>query len=204
MAYTALRASIEARASKPVSITPLLLDTLPVERRGLTDFSFARYIVPWLMDYKGVALFLDADMIVLGDIAELFDLHDPQYAVQVVKNKLRFEWPSMMLFNCEKCTKLTPEFIDNGRPQDLESWGPVGDLPKEWNHCIGYDAPNPDAKLLHYTMGVPAFPETHILGFVDEWANELKMACATVPWQALMGGSVHAQRLQEIHAAAQK
>jgi len=186
-----------------VSITPLLLDTLPVKRRGLTDFSYARYIVPWLMDYRGVALFLDADMIMLGDVADLFALHDPKYAVQVVKNKLRFEWPSLMLFNCEECGKLTPDFIDNGRPQDLD-WGEVGELPKEWNHCIGYDEPNPEALLLHYTMGVPAFPETQILGYVDEWANEMKMACATVPWSALMGGSVHAKRLQEIQAAAAK
>lgn len=202
VAYTALRQSIEARSSVPVAITPLLLDQLPITRRGLTDFSFSRYLPPWMMGYKGVCAFFDADMIMLGDVKDLFDLHDPQYAVQVVKNKLRFEWPSMMLFNCEKCTALTPGFIENGRPHDLD-WGPVGDLPEEWNHCIGYDEPNPDAKLLHYTMGVPAFPETHILGYVDEWADELKMACATVPWAALMGGSVHAKRLQEIHQAAQ-
>ena len=51
-------------------------------------------------------------------------------------------------------------------------------------------------------MGVPAFPETRILGYVDEWADELKAACSTVPWETLMGGSIHAKRLQEIHQAA--
>lgn len=201
VSYTVLRMSIEARASVPVSITPLLIDTLPIERRGLTDFTFARYLVPHLMGYKGVGLFLDADMLVDADIKELFDLHDPKYAVQVVKGPMRFEWPSLMLFNSAKCKKLTPQFIEYGRPQDME-WGTVGELPAEWNHCIGYDEPRPDAKLYHYTMGIPAFPETQILGAVDIWRDELKAACSTVPWADLMSGSVHAKRLQEIHQMA--
>lgn len=202
VAYTVLRSSIEGRCSEPVAITPLLIETLPIERRGLTDFTFARYLPPHLMGYKGVSLFLDADMLCNADIAELFDLFDPQYAVQLVKNKQRFEWPSLMLFNNAKCTALTPDFIDNGRPQDLE-WGEVGELPPEWNHCIGYDAAVADPKILHYTMGIPAFPETQVLGGVEPWTQELKLACATVPWASLMGGSVHAKRLQEIHASLQ-
>lgn len=199
VAYTVLRMSIEARVSKPVAITPLLLQGLPITRRGLTDFTYSRYLPPYLMGYKGTALFLDADMLVDADIAELFDLADPQYAVQVVKSKLRFEWPSLMLFNCEKCTALTPEFIENGRPHDLE-WGPVGDLPAEWNVPIGYeDATN--AKILHYTAGIPAFPETQALGSVDIWRDELRAACSTVPWKDLMGGSVHVKMVEAANAA---
>jgi lipopolysaccharide biosynthesis glycosyltransferase len=105
IAYTALQSSIIARASVPVSITPLLIDSLPITRRGLTDFTYTRYLPPYLMGYKGTALFLDADMIVLEDIKELFDLADDRYAVQVVKAKDRFEWPSMMLFNCANSLK---------------------------------------------------------------------------------------------------
>lgn len=201
VAYTVLRSSIEARCSKPVAITPLLLDTLPITRRGLTDFTFARYLPPYLMGYKGVSLFLDGDMLADADIADLFDLHDPRYSVQVVKNKMKFEWPSLMLFNNEKCRRLTPEFIDNGRPQDLESWGTVGDLPSEWNHCIGYDAQVEQPKIYHYTMGIPAFPETQFLGGTEIWRDELRTAVSTVPWSALMGGSVHAKRLQELRQA---
>jgi hypothetical protein len=194
IAYTALQSSIIARASVPVSITPLLIDSLPITRRGLTDFTYTRYLPPYLMDYKGTALFLDADMIVLEDVKELFDLADDRYAVQVVKAKQRFEWPSMMLFNCAKCTRLTPEFIEASTPQDLK-WGEVGELPKEWNHCVGYDAPNPDAKLIHYTMGIPAFKEVQHLERTDDWFQEMKAANSTVSYQELMGTSVHAGKL---------
>jgi len=194
IAYTVLQSSIIARASQPVAITPLLIDQLPITRRGLTDFTYTRYLPPWLMGYKGTALFLDADMVVQGDISDLFALADTEYAVQVVKSKDRFEWPSLMLFNCEKCTALTPEFIEQGNPQNL-SWGAVGELPKEWNHCVGYDEPNPDAQLIHYTMGIPAFPEVAHLEHTDTWRQELKAANSTVSWQELMGKSVHAERL---------
>jgi hypothetical protein len=194
IAYTALQSSIIARASVPVSITPLMIDSLPITRRGLTDFTYTRYLPPYLMGYKGTALFLDADMIVLEDIKELFDLADDRYAVQVVKAKQRFEWPSMMLFNCEKCTALTPKFIETLSPQNL-SWGEVGELPKEWNHCVGYDEPNPDAKLIHYTMGIPAFKEVQHLERTDDWFQEMKAANSTVSYQELMGASVHAERL---------
>lgn len=197
IAYTALQSSIIARASVPVSITPLLIDSLPITRRGLTDFTFTRYLPPYLMGYKGTALFLDADMIVLDDIKELFDLAEDKYAVQVVKAKDRFEWPSLMLFNCDKCTALTPEYIQTQNPQDL-TWGEVGMLPKEWNHCVGYDQPNPDAKLIHYTMGIPAFKEVQHLERVDDWMQELQAANSTVSYDNLMAKSVHHERLNSM------
>ena len=203
VAFTTLQMSIISRSSKPVAITPLLIDQLPVKRRGLTDFTYTRYLPPFLMGYQGWALFADADMLVRGDVADLFALADDRYAVQVVKTGQRFEWPSMMLFNCAKCMALTPNFIESGRPQDMQ-WGEVGELPAEWNYCIGYDAPRDDAKLLHYTMGVPAFPEVEILGHVDEWRQDLRAACSTVPWLDLMGGSVHAQALEAIRAKSRE
>jgi len=195
VAATVLNMSIVGRASVPVAVTWLIQDQLPVKRRGLTDFTFTRYLPPYLMGYEGWALFLDGDMLVQADIAELFSLKDDRYAVQLVKCEQRFEWPSLMLFNCAKCKTLTPDFIENGRPQDLE-WGEVGELPGEWNRCVGYENAD-DAKLLHYTMGVPAFPETQDVGYAEEWKQDLRAANSTVSWQALMGGSIHAKRLNE-------
>lgn len=194
IAYTALHTSIISRSSVPVSITPLLIDTLPITKRGLTDFTFTRYLPPYLMNYEGTSLFLDADMIVIDDIAKLFALADDKYAVQVVKAKQRFEWPSMMLFNNAKCKILTPDYIENNQPQAL-NWGEVGELPKEWNHCVGYDEPNENAKLIHYTMGIPAFKEVQHLERTDDWFQEMKAANSTVSYQALMGNSVHAEKL---------
>ena len=196
VAFTALATSIMWRSSEPVSITPLIIEQLPIKRRGLTSFTYSRYLVPWLMGYKGTALFLDADMLVTGDIAELFSLADPEYGVQVVKGSRRFEWPSLMLFNCEKCTRLTPQYIDSevNHPQSLD-WARVGGLPAEWNHCIGYDAPLAGdlAKLLHYTAGIPVFDQTIKLGHKDKWDEARKYANSTVSWEDLMGTSVHTE-----------
>ena len=199
VAFTVLQTSIMARCSSPVAVTALLIDHLPIKRRGLTEFTFTRYLVPFLMGYKGRALFMDADMLCLGDLNELFGLADDKYAVQVVKNDLRFEWPSLMLFNCERCAELTPEFIETESPHNL-NWGPVGDLPREWNRAVGYEDCS-DAKILHYTMGIPAFPETQVFGGVEEWKESLRAACATVSWADLMGNSVHAEAVRKANEA---
>ncbi len=166
-----------------------------MKRRGLTDFTFTRYLPPYLMGFRGTSLFMDADMVMLGDVAELFELADPELcAVRVVKCKKRFEWPSLMLFNNELCSKLTPEYIECNEPQMLD-WGKVGFLPAEWNYCVGYDDPIYDPKVLHYTMGIPVFPEVKDVGYVEPWENELRAATNTVPWKELMGHSVHAEKL---------
>lgn len=193
VAFTALATSIMWRSSSPVSITPLILPQLPLKRRGLTDFTYSRFLVPWLMGYAGTALFLDGDMIVRGDITELFDYEDGS-PVQVVKNKRTFEWPSLMLFNCAECSKLTPKYIEdeNNKLFDFAWAKKVGELPAEWNHCIGYDEPK-KAKLLHYTAGIPIFEETKKFGFIEEWKECQRMANGSVSWQELMGSSVHAE-----------
>lgn len=192
LAYTALATSIMRRASGPVAITPLLIEQLPITRRGLTSFTFTRYLVPWLCGFEGRALFLDADMLCLADVYELNELSDDS-AVQVVKHPdpMRFEWPSLMWFNCEKCTALTPEFIENGNPHVLE-WGEVGELPKEWNHLVGYDDPNPDAKIAHFTMGIPHYDEVSPCEFAKEWHADKYWSHHSVSWLRLMGQSVHA------------
>jgi hypothetical protein len=200
ISYNVLQQSIFTRSSRPVSITPLVISQLPMKRMGLTPFTYSRFLVPWLCDYKGIALFLDIDMLVLDDIAKLFELHDPRYAVRVSKNEKRFEWASAMLFNCDKCRILTPEYIDNPNNNGLHTiqWAPqeeIGDLPREWNHLVGYDAPRTDAKLVHFTQGIPAFDETQHCEYSDAWNKEHQSLNSTLPWLNLMGNSVHAKEV---------
>jgi hypothetical protein len=197
ISYNVLQQSIFTRSSMPVSITPLVINQLPIKRMGLTPFTYSRFLVPWLCGYKGVALFLDIDMLLLGDVAKLFELHNPRYAVQVSKNEKRFEWASAMLFNCDKCRILTPEFIDNPNNNGLHSiqWAAeeeIGSLPAEWNHLVGYDTPRSDAKLVHYTQGIPAHEEIGKCEYSDEWHAEHLRLNSTMPWKDLMGNSVHA------------
>jgi len=199
IAYNVLQHSILSRASRPVSITPLVLKQLPITRQGLTPFTFSRFLVPWLCKYEGVALFLDLDMLVLADIAELFDLYDERHAVMVCTSLDRFEWASVMLFNCAHPDNrvLTPDFVQtNERLHGIGWTREVGVLPPEWNHLVMYQDPKP-AKLVHYTAGIPIYPETKDLGYEAEWTREAKAAMSAQPWRVHMGRSVHYKPVME-------
>ena len=194
LAYSVLQHSIVRHASVPVSITPLILSQLPIQRRGLTEFTYSRFLTPWLCGFKGQALFLDADMVVTGDIAELFKLAGMN-AVSVVQTQPRFEWASAMLFNCASCLQLTPAFVNDAKNSLFDlGWAPyVGELPGEWNSCVGYvDTPD-DVRLLHYTQGLPCFFETRGRPEDAAWDEEKRAMLQTVGWRELMGTSVHAE-----------
>src|SRR5216684_7212308 len=183
-AFSVLSHSIHSRSSAPVSITPVMLSQLRGvyrrERNPLqsTDFSFSRFLTPYLCGYEGWAIFTDCDMLVLDDIAKLWALRDERYAVQVVKHvhvpkeetkflgekQTKYEkknWSSVMLMNCAKCKALTPEFVNRASGLELhqfkwlESDNLIGSLPAKWNHLVGYDAPRADASLVHFTIGGP-------------------------------------------------
>lgn len=195
--------SIHARASRPVSITPLALSELgPLmtrERHELqsTEFAFSRFLTPYLCDYEGWAIFMDNDMLVLDDIAKLWDLRDDRYAVQVVKHDYtpasptkfrnlpqtvyeKKNWSSVMLMNCAKCKALTPEYVNTAsglelhRFQWLESEDLIGEIPLRWNFLVGEYEPLPIEEIsnLHYTLGGPYFDATRDCDYADVWNDE--------------------------------
>ena len=92
VAFNVLCQSIHEHASEPVSITPIRLSQLQHifsrERHALqsTDFSFSRFLTPYLCDYEGWAVFMDCDMLFRDDIAKLWQLRNERFAVQVVKH----------------------------------------------------------------------------------------------------------------------
>ena len=92
VAFNVLSYSILKHSTRPVSITPVYLknikDNFTRERSTIesTEFSFSRFIVPHLMNYKGWALFMDCDQLMLTDVAELWRLRDERYALQVCKH----------------------------------------------------------------------------------------------------------------------
>lgn len=200
IAYNVLQHSIISQSSEPVAITPLIIDQLECKRTGLTPFTFSRFMVPHLCDYEGWALFLDIDMVVKDDIAKLFALCDDRYAVMVSKNNLKFEWASAMLFNCAKNKILTPDYIRQANGLHGISWVPeseVGSLPGEWNVLVGYDEPIDKPKLIHYTQGIPLFPETRGCDYAKDWELALNNANTALSWTELMGNSVHAEMLED-------
>jgi hypothetical protein len=201
IAFSVLAHSIHARASQPVAVAPVMLSQLRGvyrrERNPLqsTDFSFSRFLTPYLCDYQGWAIFTDCDMLVLDDIARLWSLRDDRYAVQVVKHlhvpkedvkflgekQTKYEkknWSSVMLMNCAKCTALTPEYVNRASGLELHQFkwlgddSLIGEIPHQWNHLVGYDAPRPDASLVHFTTGGPYFPEYRDCEYAREWFAE--------------------------------
>jgi lipopolysaccharide biosynthesis glycosyltransferase len=136
--YHTFTSSVIHRATEPVAIAPVDQKVLRKvwgagHRDGSNSFIYTRFLVPYLMGYQGFAIFADgADMICLGDIAELWALRDPYKAVQVVKHDYRTKhprkyvgtrmesdnpdyprknWSSLMLINCAHYNwrKITPE-----------------------------------------------------------------------------------------------
>ena len=95
IAYHVLNHSIQEHASVPVSVTPIKLNQLrsihnrPRHNLASTEFSFTRFLTPYLCNYEGWALFMDCDMLVKADIAQLWSERDERFAVQVVKHNHR-------------------------------------------------------------------------------------------------------------------
>ena len=201
VAFSVLAYSIHARSSQPVSVTPLMLSelkrVLTRERHPLqsTDFSFSRFLTPYLSDYSGWSVFMDCDMLMLDDIASLHALRDERYAVMVVKHdhvpkeSRKFldqpqtpypkkNWSSVMLFNNARCRALTPEYVNAASGLELHQFKwlgndeLIGGLPERWNHLVGYHPPRKDVSLVHYTLGGPYFNECRNCEYEEEWRRE--------------------------------
>ena len=209
VAYSVLAHSIHARATQPVSIAPLMLSqlmgVLTRERHPLqsTDFSFSRFLTPYLSGFTGWSLFMDCDMLVLDDIASLWALRDERYAVMAIKHdhvpkettkflgepQTRYEkknWSSVMLFNNARCHALTPDYVNTASGLELHQFkwlnddALIGALPDRWNHLVGYNPPRTDAALVHYTLGGPYFAEYADCEYAAEWQGERDAMLSTI------------------------
>jgi len=161
-----------------------------------TEFSFSRFCVPELARAMGIrepVLFTDPDIMLRADVNELFDCWDDQCAVMCVQHQhipreqtkfdgmqqtkyFRKNWSSVMLLHPERTRELTPHKVNTWRGSDLHAflWAKddeIGALPKEWNHLVGYNPPNPNAKLVHFTLGDPSFPGRERDEHADEWRS---------------------------------
>ena len=197
VAVSVLTESLQARATRPIQVAHIRQEQLadvfdrPPSPLQSTAFSFSRFLVPWLCDYQGWALFIDADMLCLADLAELWELRDGRYAVQVVKHEhrcragvkfqgmpqtpyARKNWSSVMLFNASRCRALTPALVNTATGLHLHQFGwlpdgEIGELPPEWNVLVGVQAVPANAKLLHYTLGGPWFADCRDMAEGDRW-----------------------------------
>jgi lipopolysaccharide biosynthesis glycosyltransferase len=200
IAYHVCVNSIIRNSSQPVAIVPVALnlfrDYSETHTDGSNHFIYTRFLVPYLCDFTGHAIFIDGDMIVRGDIAELWALRDASKDVQVVKHDYktrmpvkylgaknedypRKNWSSVILWNCNSFPnrRLTPEFVQHAKGSELHrfSWiddDRIDELPPEWNWLPDEYGANLDAKLLHYTLGTPCFQEFADTPQGNEWHRE--------------------------------
>ena len=200
IAYHVCVNSIIRNSSVPVAIVPVALnmfrDYTETHTDGSNQFIYSRFLVPHLMEYQGWAIFIDGDMIVRGDIAELWAMRDSTKDVMVVKHDYktkmpvkylgsknedypRKNWSSVILWNCNSFPnrQLTPDFVQKSTGSFLHrfSWidnERIGSLPLEWNWLPDEYGVNEAAKLLHYTLGTPCFLEFVDTPQASEWHRE--------------------------------
>lgn len=176
VAYHVCCQSILENTKYPVSFHPVRGE----RRDGSNDFIYARFLVPWLCGFSGSAVFVDGDMIVRGDISDLFALRRLDVGAQCVQHAYktkhptkylgnknedypRKNWSSVILWNCGHYANriLTPELVAeaSGKQVHRFEWlrdEQIDDLPGEWNHLVG-EYPEKESKLYHFTLGVPGF-----------------------------------------------
>lgn len=208
--YHAFCASVIKHSSLPVAITPLAMNHFNGvydggQKDGTNAFIYTRFLVPFLMGYRGWAIFADgADMIVKDDIAKLWDLRDPEKAVQVVPHDYQTKhprkyigtqmesvnedypmknWSSLMLINCGhySWTGINPTSVKYHKGAYLHRFRfidpeDIGFLPAEWNWLADEYGDNPSAKLLHWTAGIPAWPHYKDAPHAQDWRNAHEMA----------------------------
>jgi len=165
------------------------------ERTQSTDFTYTRFLVPYLSGYQGWSVFCDCDFLFLNDINLLMAYADPSKAVCVVKHpsyiphtglkmdnipQHRMEkknWASLMLFNNSHpdTQKLTPEYINTVQPGVLLhtfDWTDnIGSIPMNWNVLDNYYDITP-LNAIHYTDGGPWFENYKQTQYSNYWWRE--------------------------------
>jgi lipopolysaccharide biosynthesis glycosyltransferase len=204
IAWQVLAHSILRRATQPVAIYPLNRDHLTRcywRERGpteATEFSLTRFLVPYLANYEGWALFLDCDMLCQADIGDLmlYPLAQPGKAVYVCqhdyipKDLIKFDgheqtkyprknWSSAVLFDAAKCTALTPEYVNTATGLELHRFHwlkdeQIGSLPLEWNYLVGEaNQSTQPAKIAHFTNAGPWHEHYELGEYGQDWLREL-------------------------------
>lgn len=200
--------SIRRHTSSNIIIVPIIRDYLlayeifkrALDPIGTTQFSITRFLVPYLMDFNGVGLFFDCDMLITRDIQEMFDLFDDKFAVQVPKHDYipktnlkmgglpqtkypRKQWSATVIYNCDHPSNLilSPKHIEDATPRYLHRFEwlkdkEIGGLPLEFNFLVGeQDVPDKLPFNVHHTLGTPLFREEQDVDYADFWKKEFEL-----------------------------
>lgn len=200
--------SVLSKSSIPVAFIPLQSNGL---KQGTNSFTVSRFSVPYLMGYKGRAVFADAaDMIMLCDAKELQDaLNNLKGAVGVVthsyktQNPIKYigtelesknldydrkNWASLMLIDCEHPAwqKVTPEYLQSVSMLSLLQFSFMNDsdiepIDDSFNRMVDEGKPLQNAKIVHWTAGIPGFEHYKNAVGADYWRAEWKKTAYPLP-----------------------
>jgi len=163
-----------------------------------TEFTYSRFLVPYLMGFKGWAVFCDCDFLFLEDVSKLFKTLSNDKAVYCVqhdykpKEKLKMDgqqqtlyprknWSSFIVFNCAHPSnrKLNVETVNSESGSYLHQFkwlkdNEIGAIDERWNWLEGWTSNYNNKKpfAIHYTRGGPWFEEWQHVEFAKEWVNE--------------------------------
>jgi lipopolysaccharide biosynthesis glycosyltransferase len=205
LAVAVLEHSILRHTALACRVSPLIDLDLPepadLRQGSRTNFSFARFAIPELKNYAGQAIYMDADMLVFRDVAELWSIPFDGAKVIVqdelpdeVKRqgkldgqKRRRKQCSVMLIDCERTRWDAPSIIAGLDGQYTyeellyelcildESEIKYG-VPFGWNSLEYFDA---NTRLIHYTdMNTQPWVSSHNrLGHL--WIAEVRLMLDT-------------------------
>ena len=172
--------------------------TRPHDEKQSTEFTYTRFLVPYLNNYEGLAVFCDSDFLWQRNIYSLIAYTDSSLSVSCVHheytecpNKLKMDghkqewyprknWSSLMLFDCEHehCKNLTPEVVSTESPKYLHrmEWTDdvcIGRIPHSFNYLVGYYNTHKRPAAYHYTDGGPWHKDTVDCEQGDKWLSYL-------------------------------
>ena len=117
----------------------------PGWKSGCTGFTNHRFLIPSLCNFEGFAIYLDVDMLVLGDIAELWSYKEPgKWCTTPYRD-------DVSVIDSSAFKDLTPAVVKAKRKDAIRSMiknRQLLSIPQSWN-CI--DKLTPATDLLHYS-----------------------------------------------------
>ena len=187
LAYSVCERSLKAHSNN-INVLPIKLDDL--KRSGMyyrdedtkqsTEFTYSRFLVPALNNYKDLAVFCDSDFVWMNDITSIIDYIDDTLSISCVpheytecptKTKMdgkvqewypKKNWSSLIVFNCEHedCKSLTIDHVNTETAKYLHrfEWTSdenIGNIPIDYNYLVGYYNHVKSPEAYHFTDGGP-------------------------------------------------
>ena len=137
--------SIRKNTPGAIDVRFMRPESLNVPPTGCTGFTNLRFAVPELAGFTGYAIYLDVDMIVLGDLAELWQLAEPASWVCLADGSTE-----VSVIDCAGSWAIPPL----SKMHQFKKWDLLPKIPltrkigSEWN---SEDRVTPGAKLVHFT-----------------------------------------------------